>query len=273
MNRAVALAERGREPCDLPEHAPARVALRLERGDPLHHLEALVGAPDPLEEGREAARGGEVGVVVPGDVEDAEEQIDRARVVPERVGVNRTGLHQEIDPERVVGTVLRRRDEHLGEPVAPPHPRRELRELLPVRDHVRLEQDERHRVLERLPLASERRVQLGDLPVAANPLANAPDRLELDLEHANEIRVAPRFGVPLFEERRRALAHERALRRRRGGHRRAARAIARPLGRRHDRLAHLGGRRGDGEDPLEEARHVDRGVSPLRDQLLDDRER
>ena len=61
--------------------------VRLERRDPLHHVEALERALEALEERRETPRGGEVRRVVAGDVEDAEEEIDGVGVVFERVRV------------------------------------------------------------------------------------------------------------------------------------------------------------------------------------------
>ena len=147
------------------------------------------------------------------DREDAEEQLDRACDVADLLGRHDAGVHEQLDLERVVVAVVGRRDEHVREALEATDARRELRELGAVRRDLGLEEHELDEVIHRVLVVAELRVDRRDLLVAADALLDALDRLELDLEGAREIGLAPGHRVALLEERRGALADEAALRR------------------------------------------------------------
>ena len=209
-DRPRVLPELRREARRASDRVAPRLRLALDVRDALGHVEALFDASRRLEQRLELAGRGEHRLVRdPSAAQDRRVQRDAARRVPDPVGAQARRLHHERDLESRVLRRGRRRGEEIREAIEPSGALREVQQLRAPRLVLGRVDDREPGLLERAREVAELLVEVGDLQVTAHALLRGAHRLELDEQHAREIRVAAGRRVVVPEPRGGALAHRR----------------------------------------------------------------
>ncbi len=271
-DRARVLPELRRQSRRPSDGLASRPRIALDVRDPLGHVEALFDAAGRLEQRLELARGGQHRLVRD-PLADKDRRIERdaSRGVSDPVGAQARRLHHERDLERRVLRRGGRGGEEIGEAIEPPRALREIQELRAPRLVLGGVDHGEPRLFEGAREVAELLVEVRDLQVPAHPLLRGAHRLELDEQHAREVRVAAGRRVVVPEPRGGALPHRAARRRRRlrlACPLLARRALAARRQRRPARLGSQGRRR---EDALEQAPHLRRDLSLRRIRVLEER--